>query len=368
MSARRSLEELPLEASKPQLAYETELGRMWEGDALDVMKAMRDDTINLVLTSPPFALTREKAYGNEPEESYVKWFIPFAEQFKRILKDDGSVVIDLGGAWRKGSPSKSLYQYRLLIALADEVGLHLCQEFYWWNTSKLPGPAQWVNIERRRVKDAVNCIWWLSPDPAKAKANNRNVLKPYTPSMRKLVERGTYNEGTRPSEHRISKTWAEDRGGAIAPNVIEVNDATVAAPIEFDEDGNPIVNLREHDSMIAVGNTTSGDAYHVFARDNDLRRHPARFPHQVPEFFIRFLTDKGDRVYDPFGGSNVTGMVAEDLKRKWVVSELDWEYIATSMGRFSKDSLTINDEHMQSLAEVARWPLFKQQIDEAKLL
>src|SRR5205085_877882 len=108
----------------------------------------------------------------------------------------------------------------LLLHLVDKLEFHLAEDFYWFNRAKLPGPRQWVTMDRTRVKDAVNTIWWLSKSST-PKADNRNVLRPYSKAMRQMIERGKYNEGGRPSEHNIGKKWARDLGGAIAPNVFE---------------------------------------------------------------------------------------------------------------------------------------------------
>ena len=161
----------------------TELGRIYHADSLEVMKAKKKASVDLIVTSPPFALTRKKDYGNEQEGAYLDWFRDFATQFRRILKDDGSLVIDLGGAWKPGLPVRSLYHFKLLIMLCEQFGFHLAQEFYWWNPSKLPSQAEWVNVRRIRVKDSVNTIWWLSKSPW-PRANNKRVLQPYSESMK----------------------------------------------------------------------------------------------------------------------------------------------------------------------------------------
>jgi hypothetical protein len=144
-----------------------------------------------------FGLVSKKSYGNEDAHDYCKWFRPFAEGFSRVLKENGSLVIDIGGAWKPGTPTRSLYHFELLLMLCEDYGFHLCQEHYWWNPSKLPTPAEWVNVRRVRVKDAVNSIWWLSPMPW-PKANNRRVLAPYSESMRHLLKHG-YKAKLRPS-------------------------------------------------------------------------------------------------------------------------------------------------------------------------
>jgi site-specific DNA-methyltransferase (cytosine-N4-specific) len=93
-----------------------------------------DASVDLIMTSPPFGLVRKKTYGNVQSEEYVAWFKQFGHEFKRILKDNGSLVI--GGAWMPGQPTRSLSQYELLVMLCKEVGFHLAQEFFWWNPAR----------------------------------------------------------------------------------------------------------------------------------------------------------------------------------------------------------------------------------------
>lgn len=282
--------------------HRTKLGRIIHGDALDVMAQMDDGSLSLIMTSPPFALTRKKDYGNEQEDAYLEWFKAFAKEFQRVLRDDGSLVIDLGGAWKPGRPVRSLYHFKLLIMLCEEFGFHLAQEFYWWNPSKLPSPAEWVNIRRIRVKDAVNTVWWLSKTPW-PRACNRRVLQPYSDSMKNLLENG-YKAKLRPSGHDISEKFAIDNGASIPPN------------------------------LIAIPNTESNSAYMRYCKSKEIKAHPARFPAALPEYFIRMLTDPADLVFDPFGGSCITGEVAERLGRTWICAELVEEYLIGALGRF----------------------------------
>lgn len=323
--------------TKPQLVYKTGLGEMWHGDSLDWLDKFDDNSINLVLTSPPFALTRAKEYGNKHEADYVKWFMQWAEKVHSKLTPDGSFVIDLGGAWQKGSATRSLYQYKLLIEMVENsneaLRFSFAEDLYWFNRAKLPGPRQWVTIDRTRVKDAVNTLWWMSKT-ANPKADNRRVLKPYSKSMQRLLARGTYNNGMRPSEHLIGDNWAQDLGGAIPPNVIEVD----LSELDYD-----VLEQYESDNMLDYSNTAALDGYHLFCKANDLWQHPARFPRAVPEFFINLLTEPGDLVVDIFGGSNMTGGVAQTLGRRWMSCELDQDYIAGSLGRFEPGDVTITN-------------------------
>ncbi len=285
-------------------AYTTPLGRAYHADALDVLRALPKNSVALVLTSPPFALRRQKAYGNVAAGEYVEWFQPFAEQIHRVLRPDGSFVLDLGGAWNRGSGTRSLFPYELILRLAQT--FHLAQEVYWYNPSKLPTPAEWVTIRRTRVKDAVTTLWWLAKT-AEPNADNRRVLRPYSRSMRRLLRDG-YQPARRPSQHDIGPHFRRDNGGAIPPN------------------------------LIAAPNTRSNDAYIHRCKAAGLPVHPARFVPAVPEFFIRFLTEPGQLVLDPFAGSNVTGAVAERLGRPWLSVEINGDYVAGSQLRFDTEA------------------------------
>jgi site-specific DNA-methyltransferase (cytosine-N4-specific) len=288
-------------SSERQPFYTTPLGRAYLGNSLEVLPTLPDASVNLVVTSPPYALHFKKEYGNVEQGRYVEWFLPFARQIHRLLTDDGSFVLDIGGAWQPGQPTRSLYHFELLIALCREVGFHLAQEFYWHNPAKLPSPAEWVNVRKVRVKDAVECLWWLSKTPW-PKACNQNVLQEYSPDMHRLLERG-YRAKERPSGHRITRKF-KDNGGSIPPNVI------------------------------VCGNNDANGRYLHRCNETGRKPHPARFPAAVPLFFVRFLTDTGDLVLDPFAGSNTTGEVCEIEGRRWIAIEVGAEYLETSKFRF----------------------------------
>lgn len=284
--------------------YTQELGKAYLGDSLKLIKSIDESSINLILTSPPFALTRQKEYGNESAEKYIEWFLPFAQEFKRVLADNGSFILDLGGAYLRGNPVRSIYQYELLVRLCKEVGFFLAQEFYHYNPARLPTPAEWVTIRRVRVKDSVNVVWWLSKTP-NPKADNRKVLKPYSQSMKQLLKNG-YKAKIRPSGHDISDKFQKDNQGAIPPNLLE------------------------------IANTESNSAYLRRCKAEGIKPHPARFPAGFAEFFIKFLTDQGDIVLDPFAGSNTTGFVAETWQRQWISFEINEDYVVGSRYRFGQ--------------------------------
>lgn len=295
-------------ALEPQVRYETDLGAMYESSIEDFLGSPLGRTLRgeaqLIFTSPPFPLNRKKKYGNKSGPEYLEWLGNLAESIGDLLTEDGSFVVELGNAWEPGQPVMSTLALEALLQLKSRGRFHLCQQFVVHNPARLPSPAQWVNIERIRVKDSFTHVWWMSRTE-RPKADNRRVLSPYGPDMEKLLKRQDYNAGRRPSEHRIGETsFLTDNGGAIPANVIEVS------------------------------NTVSTDAYRRFCNDNKLPIHPARMAPKLAEFFISFLTDEIDLVLDPFAGSNTTGAVAEDLNRQWLSVEPNLDYIKGSRGRF----------------------------------
>lgn len=283
-------------------SYSTSRGKAYCGDSLALMRDMPPNSVDLVMTSPPYALHFKKEYGNADQANYINWFSPFASEVQRILKPTGSFVVNIGGTWTPAKPTRSLYHFRLLLHLCDDIGFNLCQEFFWYNPAKLPAPAEWVNVRRIRVKDSVEYIYWLGKTPY-PKADNTKVLHPYSKDMIRLINKGI-TRTTRPSGHNIRESFAQDRGGSIPGNLIE------------------------------CGNNESNSNYFAALKRMKRKIHPARFPSELPKFFINFLTDEDDLVLDPFAGSNTTGFVAESLNRRWVSMEINADYVEDSRLRF----------------------------------
>lgn len=294
-----------------EVSYSTALGSMYNMKVEDYLDSDIDrlkGKVNLVFTSPPFPLNRKKKYGNFNGEEYLEWLKDISIRLSQLLTEDGSIVIEMGNSWEKGEPVFSTLPMEALLEFKKASNLYLCQEFIVYNPSRLPSPIEWVNKRRIRVKDSFTRVWWLSKTPF-PKANNKNVLVEYSKSMKKLLKTKKYNSGTRPSEHKIGeKSFFSNNGGAIAPNVL------------------------------TLSNTNSNDKYIAYCKKNNLSLHPARMQRELPEFFIKFLTDENDLVFDPFAGSNTTGEVAENLSRKWISIEPQLEYITGSIGRFDLES------------------------------
>ena len=290
------------------LNYQTELGSYYCGGSQDLsiteqLKTYKGN-IDLIFTSPPFPLNRPKKYGNLYGQEYVDWIASFAPIFKEFLKPTGSIVMEIGNTWIKGQPTMSTWGLRAFLAFLYKGEFNLCQQFIWNNPARLPSPAQWVNVERILVKDSFTYLWWMS-STTRPKANNRHILRKYSDSMMDLLERKSYNSGRRPSEHNIGKgSFLTDNQGAIPSNVV------------------------------TLSNTRSNSNYLKYCKENNIEVHPARMPVELPEFFIKFLTDEGDIIMDPFAGSNTTGAAAQQANRRWLSIDSNPAYIEGSKGHF----------------------------------
>lgn len=315
-------------------SYKTQYGCALRADSLSALEELEDNSVDLVMTSPPFALLRKKEYGNENQEDYVEWLAKFAKIVYRKLKDSGSFVVDLGGAYMPGVPVRSLYNFRVPIHFCDEIGFYLAEDFYWYNPSKLPSPIEWVNKRKIRVKDAVNNIWWFSKTPF-PKSDITKVLAPYSDRMKKLIENpeSYYTPKGRPSGHDIGSGFGKDNGGAIPPNLIQIS------------------------------NSESNSNYLTHCKKLKIKSHPARFPVQLPEFFIKMLTNEGDLVIDIFSGSNTTGFACEKLKRRWKSFDLDLQYLAASALRFLP-----KETHLEDIIRVYASILEGEKIDIVETL
>lgn len=311
-----------------KLYYKTEFGKLFIGDSL---KSLNDKTIskykgkiNLIITSPPFPLNKKKRYGNETGEAYKEWFKQLTPIFNELLSDDGSLVIEIGNAWEPARPVQSTLHLECLLELTKQKNsaLRLIQEFICYNPAKLPSPAQWVTVNRWRTVDSYTHMWWLSKTDY-PKADNSKVLRPYSKGMQQLLKRQNYNAGLRPSEHKISeKGFLKNNGGSISHNFFELE------PIDETRE------VRLPHNVLSYSNVTSNDFFTRKCKEKKIKPHPARMNRGIVNFFIDFLTEENDLVFDPFGGSNTTGFCAELKKRKWLVVEAEEKYAEQSLLRF----------------------------------
>lgn len=283
--------------------YETANGTALWATAETASAVIGDGTINLILTSPPYPLNKQKSYKNLRGQEYLDWLVGLTSEWRRMLVDDGSLVLNLADVWNRGEPTVNLYQERLLIKLVDELGWFLAQRFQWINYGKIPS-SEWVTVRKVRVKNVTENLFWLSKTPW-PRTSVHAVRRAYSERMKKLIAQGGEYRALRPSGHGDTRgAFGRDNGGSIPFNIIEAS------------------------------NSASSDAYHRRCREHGLPAHPARFPRQIPRFFIELLTERGHKVYDPFYGSGETGAAAEELGREWLGSERSLKYLSGSKFKF----------------------------------
>ncbi len=260
--------------------YRTKLGEYYIGEAKKLLTSNLNETlrekVQLILTSPPFPLNNKKSYGNLKGDNYKKWFISFAEIFSPLLKENGSIIIELGNAWEPMRPIQSLLHLDSLLGFVNNpnANLRLCQEFICYNPSRLPSPAQWVTIERIRVVDSFTHVWWMSKSDY-PKSDNRRILRPYGERMKSILKNKKYNSSKRTSEHNIRETsFFKDNTGSLMHNLIELE---------------PIVEKREvrlPTNVLSIANTRSNDFFLKTCRERNVNPHPARMPLELASFFI----------------------------------------------------------------------------------
>lgn len=282
----------------------TDKGDCFWGEFEAVGECIKDESVNLHITSPPYPLVAPMEYGNISAKRYIDWFMPYAEMVYRTLTPDGSMIVNLGEVYNQGVPTVNTYLERFVIALEDRLGFKLCGRFYWYNRGKLPTPLAWVGQKRIRVKRVIEPLYWFAKCD-NPKADNRKVLVPYTEKHKKNLEKGQWQTRTRASGHVVGANYYNNNGGSIPGNLLD------------------IPHLGPNDSYIRS------------CRVHGLKPHPARFPKSLAEWFIKFLTDKGDLIADLLCGSGTVAQAAEELGRNWLISDKSLHYLRTAVLRFN---------------------------------
>lgn len=283
--------------------FETEHGFALWANAEEAVGIIEPGSLDLIVTSPPYPLLKKKEYGNLPAREWIDWMLRLCESWRDLLSETGSLMLNVGPTWNPGVPTQSTYIERLIIALEDQLGYHLCERLYWQNTTKLPQPREWVAVRRVRVTPSVEHVLWLSPTPT-PKADNRRVLRPYSARTRAQLNRGTERRPSGLDVNAIS--FARDNGGSIPPD------------------------------LLRISNSAANTTYRRRLRELGMPAHPATFPEALAEFAILLCTEPGDVCADFFFGSGTLGAVCERLDRKWIGVERSLTYLRSSQVRFPK--------------------------------
>lgn len=283
------------------LGFSTDLGIALWAKAESAFPLL-NEPIHLCLTSLPYVLRHERAYGGAPEHLYVDWALRVLEPIIKQLAPGASLAINLGNdCFEPGSPARSMYKERLLLRLVDTFGLKLMDTIVWENPSRPPGPYQWASRTRQQLNGTYEPIYWLTNDPTRCFSDNRRVLQPHTQGHLALIARGGENRLTNYGDgsHRVYPgSYAKPTAGRIPRNVIRMSHLCA--------DKKDVARL---------------------ARAAGLPVHGATMPLQLAKLLVEFLTEEGDLVVDPCAGWMRSAKAAEQLNRRWVTTEMHGEYV-----------------------------------------
>jgi site-specific DNA-methyltransferase (cytosine-N4-specific) len=292
------------------IAFCTDLGIAVWGRCQDVFKSF-GEPISLIITSPPYPLRKARAYGGINDEvAYIDFICTALERVIRSLEPGGTLVLNISqDIFLPGSPARSLYVERLVLALHDRLGLSMLARVPWINYSKPPGPTYWACVNRIHLSSAWEPLYVFTNDPMRVRADNRRVLEQHTAKHLELIASGgaqrtaVYGDGA----YRLRPdSFSNVTEGRIPRNVLE----------------------RGHSCADTL-------AYRKEAKKLGLPLHGAIQPTSIADFFIRYLTLPDDLIADPFGGTIKTGLAAERLGRRWIVSEVISNYLRGAAGLFS---------------------------------
>lgn len=269
------------------------------GDCRVILKDINkfpDNSIDLIVTSPPYADKRKRFYDSIHPDKYVEWFIPISKELYRVIKDDGSFVLNIKEHTRNGE--RDTYVLNLILALKKQ-GWYWVEEYCWYKKNSFPG--RWPN----RFRDAWERCLHFSKNK-KVKMYQDAVKVPIGNWANRRFKSMTEKDYVR----HISKT-----NGTLGRNVSNWLHRKKVFP------HNVIVFEEEH----YVTNVIE------FATVCYNKKHSAAFPLELPTWFIRLFTKKGDIVLDPFLGSGTTAYAALMLDRKYIGIEINKKFIKDAL-------------------------------------
>ncbi|MAK71111.1 MAG: site-specific DNA-methyltransferase [Idiomarina sp.] len=268
--------------------------QVYHGDSQQLLKSLPDNSVDLIITSPPYANQRSKSYGGIKASDYVEWFIPIAEQLKRVLSPDGSFVLNIKEHVEKGE--RHTYVLELILAL-KKMGWRWTEEYMWHKKNAFPG--KWPN----RFRDSFErCLHF-------------NLQKDfYMDQDSVMVDMGD---------------WKDKRFKYLSGNDLERYASQVGNSFAKN-----IANWKKRDKAYP-GNVIS------LATNCRNVGHPAAFPESLPSWFIKLLSPENSVVLDPFLGSGTTALACINLKRKFIGIEVNKDYAFLSCEKITRElSLT----------------------------
>jgi len=249
------------------------------GDSKEILKEYPDNSVDLIITSPPYANARKSTYGGIHPNQYVEWFLPITEQLLRVLKPTGTFILNIKEKVYNGE--RHTYVIELILEMRKQ-GWLWTEEFIWHKKNSFPG--KWPN----RFRDAWERLLQFNKN-RKFHMYQDAVMVPMGDWAKKRLDNLGNNDKTR---------YASQVGSGFGKNISNWVDRKKAYPT---------------------------NVLHM-ATECGNRSHSAVFPEQLPEWFIKLFTKEGDTVLDPFMGAGTTIFVAQRLKRNSIGIEILPEY------------------------------------------
>ena len=262
--------------------------KLIHGDCLEKTKDIESNSIDMIFTSPPYADRRKDTYGGKKANVYVKWFLPFVREFKRILKPSGSFFLNIKPHTENGG--RSLYVFKLVIEIVENVNFKLIDEFCW-------------------TKNAF---------PGGYKGKFKNALEPVYHFAKSKPSEIIFNPiacGTPMKQESIARTYRKQCGAPSNGSRMTGMNTTNIRNLE----------LARPSNVININNVSN--------QFTDKQKHPATFPTGLVEFFVKSFSSESSTVLDPFMGSGTTGVVCKNLNRNFIGIEIDKEYFEIAKQR-----------------------------------
>lgn len=323
IAGKKGIELHSIEAANHMVAMSTSLGvAIWAKSNTIFNSDIFEDEIHAIITSPPYPLKIQRAYGEHMStEKYIEFILESFEPLVAKLAKGGNIAINLSqDIFEDKSPARSDYLERLVIRMKDELGLHLMDRIPWTCTNKPPGPYQWASKTRYQLHNGYEPIYWFTNDPFACISNNQRVLEPHSEQHLKFVRSGgTKKRSVNGDGAYVKKvgSYSKETAGKIPQNVFNF-----------------------------PNNCNDGRIVSAYAKTLGLPAHSAKMPLPLAEKLVNFLSREGDIVVDPFAGSFTTAKAAEINGRRWICTEIMWEYIRTSFARF--DDKVINPKFLSA--------------------